>query len=170
LGLGAVVRLFARGAAPRGGAALLAGDGARGQGPVADAGGGVARGEEQGSGLDGGQGVELAAQIADELHVALVVLLGRGDGLRGQIGVAGGREGVVGGDLRHDLAQRGGVPAAVLRVRKLPLKLALWAVMVTRSGGPDHVSSSTVNVPLLTRPRGTPVPRDQPSARDSVAP
>jgi hypothetical protein len=58
----------------------------------------------------------------------------------------------------------------VLRVRKLPLKLALWAVMVTRSGGPDHVSSSTVNVPLLTRPRGTPVPRDQPSARDSVAP
>jgi hypothetical protein len=168
LGLGAVVRLFARGAA-RGGAALLAGDGARGQGPVADAGGGVARGEEQGSGLDGGQGVELAAQIADELHVALVVLLGRGDGLRGQIGVAGGREGVVGGDLRHDLAQRGGVPAARL-AGALPLKLALWAVMVTRSGGPDHVSSSTVNVPLLTRPRGTPVPRDQPSARDSVAP
>jgi hypothetical protein len=72
------------------------------------------RGEDQGSGLDGGHRVELAAKVADELHVALVVLLGRGDDLRGQIGVTGRGKAIVGGDLADDGAQRLAMPAAGL--------------------------------------------------------
>jgi hypothetical protein len=133
-------------------------------------GGGATRGEDQGSGLDGGHRVELAAKVADELHVALVVLLGRGDDLRGQIGVTGRGKALSAAIWPTMAPSVWPCQLRVLRVRKLPLKLALWAVIVTRSGGPDHDSSSTMKRPFSTRPSGTPAPRDQPSARVSVAP